>query len=131
LFDDVPSLPFVGPPLSLTNTSRDVSQMPARFIASVTLRTPSSSIAAIAATCCRSVLPPVVLAKRSTYACGASSGQCTFCHARYRKKGPAAACVSMTCTARAAKRWVLYELLAARHVSVPSAKSYAPWVSCV
>ena len=36
---------------------------------------------------CRLLSPPVVLAKRSRYGCGASSGQCTFCKARYRKKG--------------------------------------------
>ena len=102
---------------------------PPRLSASVTLRTLSSRIAAIAATACphrvgrwaggrvrgwggevcaggerwevrlrhacRLASPPVVLAKRSRYGCGASSGQCTFWKARYRKKGAgarAAAC---------------------------------------
>ena len=39
----------------------------------------------------RALLPSVLLAKRSTYAGGASSGQCTAWYGRYRKSGFVAA----------------------------------------
>mmetsp|Transcript_23992 Transcript_23992/g.78206 ORF Transcript_23992/g.78206 Transcript_23992/m.78206 type:complete len:201 (+) Transcript_23992:752-1354(+) len=78
----VPSLPLVGPPLSLEKRTSESSHMPRRLSAAVTCPTPSSSALAIAHTSCRRVSPPVRPRYRSTYCGGASSGQCTAWYGR-------------------------------------------------
>ena len=73
----VPSLPFVGPPLSDVNTTTVSSHSPARFSAAVTLPMASSRHLAMAHTIWRARFPPVRFSNIATYSGGASSGLAT------------------------------------------------------